>query len=239
MPLVNYCKKCKAEVPLGESCVYCGGKLAQTGEQISFGVVRRPVGEWFAWNGFLRIVLPVMAMVMIFVIAGEAAVGGAQAVQALLSQGFLTTMLALFGAALALIFALLWVQGTEHVHVVLNQTGMQVRTYIPQGRTVGVYARFASPEALEKLAASDERAALAGLMLVKRTLLPWSQVRRVQVWREGNAILFFRPIFWQAAAVRCPVGELAQAEAFVRKKLKRFKKAKIHPVEKPEKKKKR
>ena len=48
MPLVNYCRKCKAEVPLGESCSYCGGKLAATGEMISFGVVRAPVKEWFA-----------------------------------------------------------------------------------------------------------------------------------------------------------------------------------------------
>lgn len=239
MPLVNYCKKCKAEVPLGESCMYCGTRLAKTGEQLSFGVVRSPVREWFAWNSLLRIVLPVLAMVLVFVIAAEAAMGGINAVTALLSQGFLGTMLMLLGGALALLFVLLKVQGREHVHVVLDQAGVQVRVYIPAGYTAGVYARFATPDALERLAASDSRPALDNLMLVKRILLPWMQVRRVHIWREGSVILFFHPAFWQVAAVRCPSAELAEAEAFVRQKLKRSKKVKIHPVEKAEKKKKR
>ena len=65
MPLVNYCRKCRAETPLGESCPYCGGKLAQTGEQISFGLVRRPEREWFSWNNVLRIALPVLALVFV------------------------------------------------------------------------------------------------------------------------------------------------------------------------------
>ena len=73
MPLVNYCKKCKAETPLGESCPYCGGKLAQTGEQISFGVMCRPEKEWFAWNNLLRIVLPVWLLVFVIVVAAEGA----------------------------------------------------------------------------------------------------------------------------------------------------------------------
>ena len=30
MPLANYCRKCKAEVPVGESCPYCGAKLTKT-----------------------------------------------------------------------------------------------------------------------------------------------------------------------------------------------------------------
>ena len=27
MPLVNYCRKCRAEVPLGETCADCGAPL--------------------------------------------------------------------------------------------------------------------------------------------------------------------------------------------------------------------
>jgi len=78
MPLVNYCRKCKAETPLGESCPYCGGKLAQTGEQISFGLMRRPEREWFAWNGVLRIALPVLLLVFVIVVAAETAAAGTE-----------------------------------------------------------------------------------------------------------------------------------------------------------------
>ena len=67
-------------------------------------------------------------------------------------------------------------------------------------------------------------------MLVRRITLPWAEIRRVRIWREGATLLFFRPAFWQVAAVRCPYGELAAAEALVRKKLKRNKKAKEHAI---------
>ena len=42
MPLVNYCRKCRTETPLGESCPYCGGRLPKTGEQLSFGIILIP-----------------------------------------------------------------------------------------------------------------------------------------------------------------------------------------------------
>ena len=90
MPLVNYCKKCKAETPLGESCPYCGGKLAQTGEQISFGVMRRPEKEWFAWNNLLRIVLPVWLLVFVIVVAAEGAAAGPDGVIVMLTNSACT-----------------------------------------------------------------------------------------------------------------------------------------------------
>ncbi len=230
MPLVNYCKKCKAETPLGESCPYCGGKLPQTGEQISFGVMRRPVKEWFAWNALLRIVLPVWALVLVMVVAAEGAVTGTDGVTALLTGGFLRTMLGLLAAALAVIWAILWLQGVESVHVVLDKQGVHVRTYVQQGQTTALYARLMNEKAAEKLAAEDERPELAGLLLVKRVSLPWNTISRVRIWREGGTILFFRPILWQAAAVQVPVQEMEEAESFVRKKMKRNKKAKVQPA---------
>ena len=64
-------------------------------------------------------------------------------------------------------------------------------------------------------------------------------IRRVRIWKEGSAILFFRPTFWQVASIRCPMSELPEAEALTRKKLKRMKRVKMQPVVKSEKKKKR
>lgn len=234
MPLVNYCRKCKAEVPLGESCMYCGGKLAQTGEMISFGVVRAPVREWFAWNHLLRVALPVWGLVLVTVLLAEGAAAGQSGVIALIEQGFLRTMFGVLALMLGVIWLLLKGQGIENVHVVLDKQGVHIRTYLPEGDEIGLYTRFISPQMAEKLAAEDERPALEGLRLVRRVTVAWSAVRRVRIWREGSVILFFRPSFWQAAAVCCPAGELAQAEAYVRKKLKRQKKTKVLPVLKEE-----
>ena len=235
MPLVNYCKKCRAEVPVGESCPYCGGKLAQTGEQISFGVVREPVKEWFAWNSLLRIALPVLGLICVFVTAAEMASAGQQGVIALFQHGFAETILRTLGLTIVGIWGLLTLQGPEHVHVVLDKQGIWVRTYLPEGNRVGLAARILSAAAAEKLAEEDERPSLEGLVLVRRVFLPWSVVSRVRVWRENGVLLFFHPAFWQAAYVHCPLAEAAEAEAFVRKKLKRQKKCRIIPSEKTKK----
>lgn len=239
MPLVNYCKKCQAETPLGESCPYCGGKLTQTGEMISFGVVRSVVKEWFAWNNLLRILLPVWGLTLMIVIIAEMAATGAEGAVALLEQGLMQTMTGLLLAALALIWGLLSLQGVESVHVVMDKQGVHVRTYVSRKNTISLYARFASMQTVERLAASDDRPELEGLMLVRRVTLPWSEIRRVKIWREGGAMLFFRPSFWQVADVRVPFSELPEAEAYLRKKLKRVKKAKVQPAENSEKKKQR
>ncbi len=229
MPTVNYCRKCKAEVPIGETCAYCGAKLSNTGEQISFGVVRAPVKEWFAWNGFLRVALPVMALIFVTVVTVEACVTGRQGVIALLSEGFTTTMLCLLCGMLGLIWLLLKLQGPENVHVVMDKHGVHVRTYLPEENERGMLLRFVSVQTAEKLMNEDERPPLPGLMLIRRVSLPWDAIRRVRIWREGAVILFFRPAFWQAAAVRCPLSEFEEAQAYVRKKLKRHRKTRIVP----------
>jgi len=229
MPLVNYCKKCKTEVPVGESCPYCYGKLTPAAEQISFGLVRKPVREWFTWNNILRIALPVWLLVCAVVVCSEAVASGEAGVIALIEQGFVRTMLWLLGLFLAGVWAVLWLQGSENVHVVLDKQGIHVRVYLPQENRLGLYLRLMTPQAAEKLAQEDGRPALQGLMLVRRTSLLWQSVSRVRIWREDANLLFFHPSFWQAVSFRCPLEELDEAEAFVRMKLKRNKKAKILP----------
>lgn len=229
MPLVNYCRKCKTETPLGQSCPHCGGKLAQTGEQLSFGVVRTPVRDWFAWNSFLRIVLPALLLVLLVAVVAEAAAGGAAGVALMLSQGFFWTLMIVLGVSLVLICVVLWLQGTERVHYLLDREGVHARTYLCEPDALRLYARFLSEEAVERLQAEDARPPLEGLALVRRVTIPWSGLKRVRVWREGGTLLFFRPTFWQVLAIRCPAGELAEAEGYVRKKLKRVKKARVQP----------
>lgn len=231
MPLVNFCRKCRAETPLGEACPYCGAKLAQTGEQISFGQLRRPVKEWFAWNQILRIVLPVWVLVWTSLVVLEGAFAGTAEAASMIRE-LTHTMLILLAQILALTGLLLFLQGQESVHVVMDKQGLQVRTYVVQNRKRLLYSRFISEQAAEKLAEEDERPELPGLVLVKSVSVPWNAVSRVRFWREGNTVLFFRPSFWQAASVYVPVQEWQQTEEFIRKKMKRNKKAKVQPAQK-------
>lgn len=230
MPLVNYCRKCRAETPPGEACPYCGGKLGKTGEQISFGVVKVPARDWFSWNEVLRVLLPAWLMAFAGVLAAEAWASGEAGVTALLRQGFLWTMLALLGAVLLSVLALMLLRGPERVHYVLDRQGVHARAYVPQGcAAVRFYARFTSPAAAQRLAGEESRRPPEGLVLVRRVTLPWETVRRVRVWREGGMLLFFRPGYWQVLAMRCPAGEMEGAEEYVRRKLRRFKRARVSP----------
>ena len=63
MSIMNYCRKCKREVPPGEACPFCAGKLSKTNERLSFWMGRIPVRDWFAWNQALRVALPVLGIV--------------------------------------------------------------------------------------------------------------------------------------------------------------------------------
>lgn len=231
MPLVNYCKKCKTEVPQGQTCPHCAGKLTAGGEQLSFGYKRRVVKDWFAWNGYLRILLPVLVLVMAVAITAEALSGGSTAVATLLSGGFLQTVLALLAFMLGLIWLLLLAQGVESVHVVLDKEGLHVRTYIAQNDELSLYAHFLTASSAKRLSDADGRPPLPGFVMVKRIALPWAQMRRVQLWREGSTVLFFSPSFWQVAAVRCSAADLMQLEGMARQKLKRVKRARVLPAE--------
>ena len=140
---------------------------------------------------------------------------------ALLKQGFFWKMVGLLALVLLACLALLCLQGTEKVHYVLDKQGVHVRVYLPKDAGVWrLYARFVTPQQVQAL--EDDRPPLEGLTLVRRVTLPWEAIRRVKIWREGAMLLFYRPSFWQAAALHCPMEDLDQAEEYIRKKRKRF-----------------
>ena len=226
MPLANYCRKCRAETPAGESCPYCGGKLTKAGERLSFGVSRAPWRDWFCWNRLLRVGLPVWALsFLLFCSGGTAALAG------LFRRGFGLTMLWLLGGMLALFWALLFCQGQEKVHYLLDKDGVSAYTYVSEEvNDLALYARFLTPAQTEAM--QEDEHALPGLRLVRRVILPWERMKRVKIWREGQTLLFFDPAYWQVLAVTCPVQEFAEAEAWVRAKTKRFKTVRVLPAEK-------
>ena len=231
MPLANYCRKCRAETPVGESCPYCGGKLTKAGERLSFGVSRAPWRDWFCWNRLLRGGLPVWALSFLLIALAEFCSGGTPALTGLFRRGFGLTMLWLLGGMLALFWALLFCQGQEKVHYLLDKDGVSAYTYVSEEvNDLALYARFLTPAQTEAM--QEDEHALPGLRLVRRVILPWERMKRVKIWREGQTLLFFDPAYWQVLAVTCPVQELAEAEAWVRAKTKRFKTVRVLPAEK-------
>lgn len=232
MPLANYCRKCKAEVSTGESCPYCGGKLAQTGERVSFGETRLPVKDWFAWNNLLRVVLPVLGLTTAIALVAEAIANGTAGVVALIRQGFMGTMLAILAAALLLMLLALCLQGRENVHYILDKDGVRELTYVAAPTKAQLYARFVSSQAVQRLQSGEDT--LPELTLVKRVFVGWAEIRRVRIWRENLTLLYYRPSCWLALAMRCPISDLPLAEAYTRKKVKRFKKTSMFPELKKE-----
>ena len=138
----------------------------------------------------------------------------------------------LLALVLLVCLTLLCLQGTEKVHYVLDKQGVHIRVYLPEDAgALRLYARFVTPQQVQAL--EDDRPPLEGLTLVRRVTLPWETVCRVKIWREGAMLLFYRPGFWQAVALHCPLEDLEQAEDYIRKKLKRFPKARISPQKAP------
>lgn len=227
MPWMNYCKKCKAEVSASESCPHCGGRLAKTGERLSFLMARLPVRDWFAWNQVLRAALPALLLVAVVTLLAEGMASGGRGIQALFLQGFFWALMGALGGMLLVMLVIFSLQGKEYVRFVLDKDGVHAFTYLENITALRLYARFltwASVEAMEK-----DMEGAQGPVPIRRADIAWQSVSRVRCWRENGQLLFFRPSWWQVMVVSCPAGEYAEAEAFVRKKLARNKKAIIVP----------
>jgi len=226
MPLVNYCKKCKTEVPNAGVCPYCGARLTKAGERLTVSRERVPVRDWFAWNAMLRIAVPVLVLVLFVTVLAEALTEGAAGVQAVFLQGFSRTLLYGLAALLLFTLALLLAQGGETVYCVLDREGAHMYTYLRSPRAVRLYARLLTGEAVETLQAEAPQAHRDGLTLVRRAQLPWKNARRAQYWPETHTVLLYNPRWWQAMCIRCGENEYAEVEAYVKSKLSRTRKRK-------------
>lgn len=225
MPVTNYCRKCKADAPMGEVCPRCGGKLTKTGERLSIEIKRIPVTDWFSWNAMLRIVVPVVALVLFTTVLLEGLAEGAAGVQAVFVQGFFWTLMGAFGLLLLFTLCLLLLQGREVVRYTLDAKGAHAYTYVPEHRVLPLYARMATPQAVAALQADVPEANPPGMMYIKRADVLWADTKRARFWPETQTILLYRPSFWQVLCIRCDVADYEEAEAFVLKKLNRNKAA--------------
>ena len=219
MPLRNYCKKCAMEVPTGDTCAHCGAKLTKTGERLSFERQSIPVRDWFAWNQYLRIAVPVIALVLLTTVLLEGFTEGEQGIRNVFLQGFFWTLMGALGLFLAATFALLSMQGSEMVRYVLDARGAHVYTYVRQPDVIRLYARLTTPAAVESLQVERKENSADGYTLVRQIDLPWTAVRRARLWPETGTVLLYHPLWWQAVCIRCTTQDYHDTLAYLQKKL--------------------
>ncbi|MDD3921377.1 MAG: hypothetical protein PHO41_09430 [Eubacteriales bacterium] len=223
MPRVNYCRKCKREVPAANTCPYCSGKLSRAGERISFTCERRPAKDWFAWNAVLRVLVPVFLLVLLFAVLMEALAEGSAGVTLLFTQGFAGALFGVLGVLLIGVWLVLLLQGKDTLHYAVGSKGVQATVYVRAGRRLALYARLTSPRALQAQQAEAPAPPREDLWQLNSISLSWAETARAVYWPQMHTILLFKPRWWQAMCIRCPKAEYAQVEALVRAKIKRKK----------------
>ena len=219
MPQRNYCKKCKREVPSGSQCALCGAKLTKAGERLSFGITQRPVEDWFCWNAVLRLIVPVIALVWLTTVLIEAAVEGANGVQAVFVQGFFWTMLCVLGLGLLATLVMLLLQGRREILYALDGKGAHATVCLRDAGTVQLGAHLMTRQSAEALRQSLPEELETTFTPVRHADLAWTNVARAQFWPEKHTVLLYQPIWWQAMAIQCPANEYEAAVEYVKHKV--------------------
>lgn len=228
MAYVSYCKKCKAEIPASGICPNCGAKLTKSSERLSFGVVITPVKDWFAWNRMLRVALPAMLLVLLILLLIEYQVAGLTGLSDMLTEGLIWLILGALALTALIWLVVLLMQGKESVHYVLDSAGAHVYTYLKNPTRVKLAARLITPETVKALCDSGEDN-VPGLKLISARHLLWQDMRKVRLWRENGRILLFRPAWWLCLVMTATNVDFDPAEAMIRKKLSRNKRARVVP----------
>lgn len=222
MPLAAYCKKCKSEVPVGDTCSQCGGKLTKAAVRFSFRYHHVRWKDWNCWNSLLRIAGPVWLLVCAVVAIIEIMARGWSALGALIVS---QTAAALVGVGLAVIVAAgIWMvfAGSEMQYFFLDAKGVNLSTYLEQPKKYQLWMRGLPGHQLAEGEAADPY----GVYLGDRQL-PWTDVKRVQIWHDKNRILLYAPSWWMQMAVNCPADEFDEAVAYVIAKMGKRKDVKI------------
>ena len=196
MPLTSYCKKCARDVPVGDICPDCGGKLAASAVRLAWCVDHHPVRDWMCWNAVMRLLLPVMAATILLVILLEAIMGGLDGVAMLLGGGLLVSLTGIMGMVLTVMLLVFILQGDDLLDCVVDARGIHVQKYLPEPTALKLVLRGKSPRMLDAM--GDEN-----LLLVSSTEIAWKDITRVQLWPEKNMILFYAPKWWMRLALPC------------------------------------
>lgn len=205
------CKKCGREAAPGGTCPLCGGKTGLP--HTLWRVSRRPVLSWMAWNSFLRLALPVLALVAAALLAAELA-NGPGGLRRFLEGPVPTLLLWLLAGLTAAVGLVLLLQGTETLELMSDKNGMTLRVLLPRPNALQLLAHGRSPRLIREASLRMEY----GLLADERRV-DWKSLRRVQLWPEKGLFLLYGPRWWLRMAVPCDTEGWREMSAQVRDKL--------------------
>lgn len=220
MPRSCWCKKCKEEMPVGDICPRCGGKLNPNQAHVVWQKHHTPVLDWMCWNAAARIALPALGAAVLLLLLLEWLLGGSTGIENLLSGSLLSTLLLVvlvLGTALLLG---LYGQGEDDVECVVDHRGVTLRVYLPQPTTLKLLCRLRSPALMQQVVEKEP-------LLVEERTLPWKSVSRVQLWQEKLLVLLYAPKWWMRLAIPCDPFVWEEVLSVIREKLGASKKTEL------------
>ena len=197
MPLTSYCKKCSRDVPVGERCPHCGGKLAANTVRLAWCVDHAPLRDWMSWNAVMRIAIPALAFVLGLAVLLEGINSGVAGIEAVFKEGLMLSLLGigLFGAVVVLLLFIL--QGDDILDCVVDSRGFHVQQYLPEPTPLKLLARLKSPLLMARVTEDNP------MLLLSQREIAWKDIARVQLWPEKTLLLLYAPRWWLRLAVPC------------------------------------
>ena len=217
MPITAYCKKCARDVPPGDLCPHCGGKLAKSALRMAWCADHTPVRDWMSWNAVMRLVLPVLLAVLALILLLEGLAGGLEGIAALLRGGLLFSLLGLLALTAAGLLLAFILQGDDLQDCVVDGRGVHIQQYLPEPTALKLMLRLKSPRLLERYDPTE------GILLIGQKELLWKDIARVQLWPEKTLILLYAPAWWMRLALPCTPFTYEDCLTFIQEKLGRKK----------------
>ena len=217
MPITAYCKKCARDVPPGDLCPHCGGKLAKSALRVAWCADHTPVRDWMSWNAVMRLVLPVLLAVLALILLLEGLAGGLEGIAALLRGGLLFSLLGLLALTAAGLLLAFILQGDDLQDCVVDGRGVHIQQYLPEPTALKLMLRLKSPRLLERYDPTE------GILLIGQKELLWKDIARVQLWPEKTLILLYAPAWWMRLALPCTPFTYEDCLTFIQDRLGRKK----------------
>lgn len=226
MALTSYCKKCDKDVPVGEICPYCGGKLTAASVRTAWCRERIPVKDWICWNGVMRFVLPGALGILIIIVLAELIFGGPGALERMIHAGLPAILLAILGAILLVAFLALLLQGKDLQDTVADGKGIRVTTCLPEPTALKLFVRMKPASLLEKTRTEGQTPVLE----LDTTEIAWKNITRVQLWPEKCMILFYAPKMWLRLSITCTPFTWEDCLTLIREKIGKKKNVDLPPI---------
>lgn len=226
MALTSYCKKCGKDVPVGELCPYCGGKLTAASVHTAWCRERVPVKDWICWNSIMRLVLPGTLVIVIVILLAELISGGPGALERMIATGLPVILLVILGVILLIAFLTLLLQGKDLQDTVVDGKSIRVTTWLPEPTALKLFARMKPMSLLEKTQTGGKMPVLE----LETAEIAWKNITRVQLWPEKCMILFYAPTMWLRLSISCTPFSWEDTLELIREKIGKKKNVTLPPI---------